>query len=125
MRPKSMVLILIALGCGLIASIGISQVVERRNDQGAGTLETAEIFVASVDVPIGDSLSAQMVRLEEWPKDKIPNGAIGTFEDLEGRRPKQPLFEDTPEERRQQFEDHFGSLPSVDADLIKRLGRLR
>ena len=30
MRPKSMILILIAGGCGLIASIGISQVMERR-----------------------------------------------------------------------------------------------
>ena len=29
MRAKSMVLILIALGCGLVASIAISQVMER------------------------------------------------------------------------------------------------
>ena len=38
---------------------------------------------------------------------------------------KSPLIENTPDERRAEFEEYFGSLPSVDADLIKRLGRLR
>ena len=31
MRPKSLILIVIALGCGLVASIGISQVMEGRS----------------------------------------------------------------------------------------------
>jgi hypothetical protein len=38
---------------------------------------------------------------------------------------KSPMIEYTPEERRADFEAYFGSLRSVDADLVKRLTRLR
>lgn len=38
---------------------------------------------------------------------------------------KSPLIEYSPEQRRAEFEAYFGSLPTVDNDLIKRLGRLR
>ena len=96
MRPKSVVLIVIAMGCGLIASIGISQVIERRGQSSTGSIETSEIFVTLVDIPIGEPLTAQMIKLEAWPMDKLPEGAITTLDDIEGRRPKQPLFAGEP-----------------------------
>jgi pilus assembly protein CpaB len=97
MRPKSMILIVIALGCGLVASIGISQVMENRTKQSVALqVETEKIYVAMVDVPIGEPLSAQTVKLEEWPKDKVPEGAIRKLEDVEGRRPRQPLYSGEP-----------------------------
>ncbi len=36
MRPKSLALLLLALGCGLVASIGITQVMATRNAGPAG-----------------------------------------------------------------------------------------
>jgi pilus assembly protein CpaB len=96
MRPKSMILIVIAMGCGLIASIGISQVLERRNVSGEGKVEAGEIYVALVDVPITERLSAKTIKLEEWPIDKIPEGAVTKFEDIDGRRPIQPLYAGEP-----------------------------
>ena len=95
MRPKSMVLILIALGCGLIASIGISQVVERNSGE-TEQVETQPIFVAMSDIGIGDELTAQNVKMEEWPIDKIPEGAIIEATQLEGQSPKQRLFAGEP-----------------------------
>jgi pilus assembly protein CpaB len=95
MRPKSMVLILIALGCGLIASIGISQVMER-NAGDKAKLPTAQIYVAVVDVSAGEQLSAAKIKLEEWPVDKIPEGAVKTPEQLEGMAPMQPLYAGEP-----------------------------
>ena len=44
MRPKSLVLLALALGCGLVASIGISQVLDSKNQTVA--LETKPIYVA-------------------------------------------------------------------------------
>lgn len=97
MRPKSMILILIALTCGLVASIGISQVVEKKEVvEEVPSLETGPVYVAAVDVPIGEKLSAQTIKLEEWPLDRIPLGAISKFEDLDGRSPKQPLYAGEP-----------------------------
>ena len=92
MRPKSMVLILIALGCGLIASIGISQVVDKSGKDDTPEVQLAPVYVAAVDIPVHQKLNAQAVKLEEWPVDKIPPTAVGKFEDLDGRKPAAPLF---------------------------------
>ena len=40
MRSKSIILVALALGCGLVASIGISQIMDARN-HGAPTWATA------------------------------------------------------------------------------------
>ena len=58
MRAKSMVLILIALGCGLVASIAISQVMERGSRSANAGLETVPIYVASTDIDVNEQLSA-------------------------------------------------------------------
>jgi pilus assembly protein CpaB len=95
MRPKSMILIVIALGCGLVASIGISQVMENRT-AGPPAAPMAKIYVAVTDVPLGQVLSPKMVKLEEWPQDKAPEGAVRKLEDLEGRRPLTRLYPGEP-----------------------------
>ncbi len=96
MRAKSIFLLLLALGCGLVASIGITQVMATRHPAGPATVETEAIFVAMKDIAMGDPLTAQMVKLEPWPKDKVPAGALTRLEDIEGRRPKGPIPAGSP-----------------------------
>ena len=45
---------------------------------------------------MGDLLSSQMLKLEQWPKDKIPPGAISRIEDIEGRRTRTRLYAGEP-----------------------------
>lgn len=94
MRPKSLILLALALGCGLVASIGISQVLDGSNRPAA--VETAPIYVALQNVNVGDPLTEKMVALEEWPKDKVPVGAITKWEDLEDRRPRTNIYQGEP-----------------------------
>ncbi len=83
MRMKSLILIFIALGCGLVASIGISQVM---NQGGGGQgMEMEQILVALSDIDIGTKLDAQNVKLEDWPKAKIPEGAVRRIEDVKDK----------------------------------------
>jgi pilus assembly protein CpaB len=91
-----MILIVIALGCGLIASIGISQVMEKRSVEVPVATPTESIYVALTDIPLGEALTAQMVKLEEWPKDKIPVGVVRNLEEIEGRRPLTRLYPGEP-----------------------------
>jgi pilus assembly protein CpaB len=91
MRPKSLVLLGLALGCGLVASIGISQVLD--NSGRPVAVETTPIYVALQNINVGDPLTDAMVALEEWPKDKVPVGAVTTWEDLEGRRPRTNIYQ--------------------------------
>jgi pilus assembly protein CpaB len=74
MRMKSLILIFIALGCGLVASIGISQVMDRGG--GGGNVEMDRVLVALADIDIGSRLSDKNVKLEDWPKNKVPEGAV-------------------------------------------------
>lgn len=83
MRAKSLILIFIALGCGLVASIGISQVVDRGGEKIA--VETEPILVALTDMDINTKLDALNVKLEEWPKAKIPEGALRSLDALKDK----------------------------------------
>jgi pilus assembly protein CpaB len=83
MRMKSLILIFIALGCGLVASIGISQVMDRGGS--SSNVETEQILVTLTDIDIGAKFSAQNVKLEDWPKNKIPEGALRRLEDVKDK----------------------------------------
>lgn len=94
MRPKSLVLLALALGCGLVASIGISQVLDNKGK--SAQVETLPIYVALQNINLGDEVDDTMVSLEEWPKDKVPVGAIAKWEDVEERRPRATIFKGEP-----------------------------
>lgn len=96
MRPKSILLLTLALGCGLVASIGISQVLEHRNAQPAATTEMQPIFVALNEIGPHSVVTPQSIKLEEWPKDKVPPNAITKLEDIEGKRTKIRIFAGEP-----------------------------
>jgi pilus assembly protein CpaB len=93
MRPKSLALLLLALGCGLVASIGITRVITRGGAEGGdASMQGKGIFVAATDIGMGDVLTPAMVKLQEWPKDKTPLGALAQMKDVEGRRTRGRLY---------------------------------
>lgn len=97
MRPKSLMLLILALGCGLVAAVGINQVMANRGGQRSGPSgETTPIFVALTDIGLGDPLTPEMLKLEEWPKGKAPPGALARLEDIEGRRTRSRFFPGEP-----------------------------
>ena len=95
MRPKSLILLLLALGCGLVASIGINQVLAKR-DGGANLGEMEKIYVASNGIGMREGLTAENVSLEEWPKSKVPPGALRKAEQIEGRTTKTRIYAGEP-----------------------------
>ena len=113
MRAKSLALLILALGCGLVASIGITQVMAKR-DTGASAVggETRPVFVAVEDIPFGEPLTAELVKLEQWPKDLPLEGAIEKFEDLEGRKCNSKIHAGEPI-----LEDKLGA-PDKASELI-------
>ena len=88
---------MLALGCGLVASIGITQVMAKRDKGPAGPPgQTQPVFVAMTDVGLGDMLTSQNLKIEQWPKDKVPAGAISRLEDIDGRRTRTRLYAGEP-----------------------------
>ena len=96
MKMKSLILIFIALGCGLVATIGISQVMERNSGGGGAAINMEQILVAKADIDIGAVLDANSVQLEEWPANKIPEGAVRALEEVTGKFPQARFYKGEP-----------------------------
>lgn len=94
MRPKSLILLSLALGCGLIASLGINQVMSKGSPAAAPAQETEAVYVCAKDIPINEVIAPDMVKLERWPSSKVPPDAIRRLEDVVQRRARQPLLVD-------------------------------
>jgi pilus assembly protein CpaB len=95
MRSKSIILLAVALGCGLIASIGISQLMDPSN-KNADAGDRQPVFVAMTDINASDELTAQNIKLEEWPKAIVPAGALTQLEDVEGKRCRMKIYAGEP-----------------------------
>jgi pilus assembly protein CpaB len=91
-----MALLMLALGCGLVASIGITQVMAKRDTKPQAVTEMRSIYVAAKDILPGERLAATDVKLEAWPKDKVPTGALSKPEEVDGVRTKYKIFEGEP-----------------------------
>jgi pilus assembly protein CpaB len=108
-----MVLILIAGGCGLVASIGISQVMNRQQGGAAAKVEMTRILVAAHDLNIGDKLDAQSLSYEDWPKDRIPEGAITDLEKVKDVVPNTRLFKGEPLLEKKLINSLADSMPPI------------
>jgi pilus assembly protein CpaB len=95
MRMKSLVLIFIALGCGLVASIGISQVMSNSKG-GPGTVEMEPILVTLTDIDINSDFNANNVKLEPWPKIKMPEGAYRSLDEVKDKFARQRFIKGEP-----------------------------
>ncbi|MBI1903170.1 MAG: Flp pilus assembly protein CpaB [Planctomycetia bacterium] len=91
MRPKSLILLSLALGCGLVASLGINQMMSKGSPAASPDQDTEAIYVVVKDIQINDIVTKDSVKLEQWPKSKIPPDALRKLEDIEGRRVRQKL----------------------------------
>lgn len=92
MRAKSMLLLLVAIGCGVVASVAVSQIVlDKKTDT-----KTAQILVVTKNVSAAAKITPEIVSLEQWPIDRIPQGAITDPKLVEGKFAKQPLYSGEP-----------------------------
>ncbi|MDA7950940.1 MAG: Flp pilus assembly protein CpaB [Pirellulaceae bacterium] len=95
MRTKPLILIVIALGCGLVASIGITEAIRKQAGSG-NDIEMVKILVAKTEISTNDDLTTENVLLEEWPKNRVPEGALMKVEDLQKRYPNQRMYPGDP-----------------------------
>jgi pilus assembly protein CpaB len=94
MRAKSLVLLVVALGCGMVAAVAVSKAVM---DQGGEPAEaTVEIYVAKKNLEGSQKLTPDDFVLEHWPQSKLPEGAIFKLEQIDGKFIKQNIFAGEP-----------------------------
>jgi pilus assembly protein CpaB len=94
MRAKSVLLLVIALGCGVVASVAVSQVV--LDQKGQGEVQTVGILVVSKEISASAKITPESVRIEQWPLDRVPPGSISDPKLIEQKFTKQRLYPGEP-----------------------------
>lgn len=92
MKPKTMILLMLAIGCGLGASYMTSRLLAERETPEE---EKVTVLVARKDMPTGTSVMnpTDMFGPKEFTAGQEPKGAIATYDQLKGRVLKQALRE--------------------------------
>lgn len=86
MKSKSIILMAVSLGFGLVAAIGISQVMGRNNNQPkAPKQETRPILVALDHLDAYGELTPEKVAIENWPANLVPPDAITSLEETKDK----------------------------------------
>lgn len=80
MKMKSLMLLAVAVGCGLVALLGVQQVLS--SDRG---VEKVRVLVARMEIEPGIPLGKDNVDLREIPKEGVPDGAVTKLEEYEDR----------------------------------------
>ncbi len=84
MKTKSIMLIAVSLGFGLIAAIGMSQVLGQKSTEAAPEVEMVQVYVASKPLEIGDQLKLdENLNVKKRPVTDVPENAIKSAEELE------------------------------------------
>ncbi len=85
MKSKSIFLIAVSLGFGLVAAIGITQVMGRKAAEPKDTIKTVPVLVAIEDLDINPELQSEMFKVEEWPEEIVPEGVVSSLEEIENK----------------------------------------
>ncbi len=91
MRAKSLILLTVALGCGMVAAVAVSKTLMDR--ESSQTEEpTVEILVAAAEIKNASKVSVEKVKLDKWPRSRVPTGVLTNIKDIEGKFASQNIF---------------------------------
>lgn len=83
MKSKSFVLMTLSLGFGLIAALGITQVMGKNKQPKEPKVKMGQVVVAIEHLGHKVLLDKENVRVENWPEEIIPENAVRSLEEVE------------------------------------------
>ena len=90
MKPKTLVLLAVAGGCGLLAMLGVQQAMQNR--ETTAPVETAKVAIALENIETGMRLTPDNVTFEERPIHSLPEDPVRTEEEYADRAARVPLM---------------------------------
>ncbi|HPI73556.1 MAG TPA: Flp pilus assembly protein CpaB [bacterium] len=91
LKPKWM--IPIAIITGLFATFGVHRYLQRQKQIVVHPqAEVAKVVVATVNLPMGSKLEAEMLRLTDWPRDLVSGQTFGVIDSVVGRVVKTDIY---------------------------------
>jgi pilus assembly protein CpaB len=98
MKPKTMILMVVAVGCGLGASYMTSRLLAERNNKPTEEVATVPVLVAKARVPGWQPIkeAEKLFEVKQFPEDVAPKKALGSIAEISGQRLNKPLDEGKP-----------------------------
>ena len=89
MKPKTLMLLVVAGGCGLVAMMAVQQAMQAN---AGPEVQTVKVLVALEAIETGAMLSEDNVTFQERPLDTVPEDAVTSAEQFALRGARVPLF---------------------------------
>lgn len=89
MKNQSLVLLVVAVGCGLVAMLGVKKVISQKP---AETVETVQVLSAISAINPGAPLDEMNTKFVEIAVTSVPEGAITDIKDIQERYLKVPVM---------------------------------
>lgn len=89
MKPKTFILLCVAMGCGLMAMLGVQQAIQ---GQSAPQVETERVLVALQNIDTGNRLTPENVGFREMPVSSLPEDPVRDEEGYVERAARVPLI---------------------------------
>ena len=93
MNMRTLLVLVLATVCGLSAVAGVSQLLQMG---GGPRAELVPVVTATEDVPRGSVLSSTYLKVHNWPKERVPEGALSSLDDVVNRCVLVSLVKDEP-----------------------------
>ena len=88
MKNESLILLVVAAGCGLVAMLGVKKVISQKPVE---TEETIQALSAIVDIQVGSRLDETNTKFVKVAVSKAPEGAITSLDEITERSLKVPV----------------------------------
>lgn len=83
MRGKSMLAFALAIGCGLVAMVGVQQALQnKKQDQD---VDKVSVFVAAAEIQPGQTIDLNMLERRKFLRESVPPEAVTDVKQLEKR----------------------------------------
>jgi pilus assembly protein CpaB len=123
MKPKTLVLMFVAIGCGLAASYMTSRVIAERNSEQAD-VEKIPVLVAKKNLNLGTLIKSPETMFEEkyFVKGEEPKKAIRAFDQLKDKRLNKPVTAEQFVTEEDLIDKTSGSLEAVVQPGMRAIG---
>lgn len=93
MSVRTLIVVFLALLCGFFAAVGV---VTMKTKGAPAAVETSPVVAAAVTIQRGHSVAAEDLKIIDWPKALVPEGALTKIDDAVDRAAMSPLLPGEP-----------------------------
>ena len=77
---RTLIILSVALTSGLLAAVLAARWLDKQSHN-----DTTQIAVARTEISLGQRVAPEMIKLVDWPKNSLPQGAFFNIEKIDGR----------------------------------------